>query len=114
MGWGFIRANNIATRVIPALRMLPGQELVGVVSRDEQRARQFAAEQGLTQSHTALAHFLAEGRLYAVYISSTNEQHSLGAGDVRPSGRVPRHERQVGLCQHGAIELDHSHGQAIA
>lgn len=75
MRWGFIGASNIAERVIASLRKLPGQELVGVVSRGAERAKQFAAAQGLAQAHTDLASFLREGRFDAVYISSTNEQH---------------------------------------
>lgn len=75
MRWGFIGASNIAERVIPSLRKIPGQELVGVVSRGAARAQEFAAAQGLSQAHTELGRFLAEGRYDAVYISSTNEQH---------------------------------------
>ena len=75
MRWGFIGASRIAERVMPALRKLPGQELVGVVSRSAERAKQFAAEQGLAMTETDLDRFLRDGRLDAVYISSTNEQH---------------------------------------
>jgi len=75
MRWGFIGASNIAERVIASLRKMPGQELVGVVSRGAERAKEFAAAQGLAQAHTDLAAFLHEGRFDAVYISSTNEQH---------------------------------------
>lgn len=75
MRWGFIGASRIAERVIGSLRQLPGQELVGVVSRDAARARQFAAEQGLNGADTDLDRFLRDGRFDAVYVSSTNEQH---------------------------------------
>jgi 1,5-anhydro-D-fructose reductase (1,5-anhydro-D-mannitol-forming) len=75
MRWGFIGASRIAERVIGSLRKLPGQALVGVVSRSAERARQFAAEQGLAQAETDLGRFLRDGRFDAVYISSTNEQH---------------------------------------
>jgi len=75
MRWGFIGASNIAERVINSLRKIPGQELVGVVSRNAERAQQFATAQGLAQAHTELDRFLREGRFDAVYVSSTNEQH---------------------------------------
>ncbi|HEX3140451.1 MAG TPA: Gfo/Idh/MocA family oxidoreductase, partial [Rhizobacter sp.] len=75
MRWGFIGASNIAQRVIGSLRKIPGQELVGVVSRNGERAQTFAAEQGLAQAHTELDRFLSEGRFDAVYVSSTNDQH---------------------------------------
>jgi 1,5-anhydro-D-fructose reductase (1,5-anhydro-D-mannitol-forming) len=76
MRWGFIGASHIALAVITALRKLPGQTLVGVCSRDAERARAFAAAQGLTLAHTDLDTFLREGRFDAVYVSSTNEQHA--------------------------------------
>src|SRR3954467_3564465 len=75
MRWGFIGASNIATRVLPALRRIGGQEVVGVVSRNAERAAAFAQEHGLAQADTELGRFLAEAKLDAVYISSTNEQH---------------------------------------
>ncbi len=74
MRWGFIGASNIAERVIPSLRKIAGQELVGVVSRSAARAQEFADQQGLYSAHTELAELLDQ-RLDAVYISSTNEQH---------------------------------------
>ncbi|HEY4066097.1 MAG TPA: Gfo/Idh/MocA family oxidoreductase, partial [Burkholderiaceae bacterium] len=76
MRWGFIGASNIAERVIPSLRKIAGQDLIGVLSASAARAQQFAAEQGLAQAHTASKDFFAEGRFDAVYISSTNEQHA--------------------------------------
>jgi 1,5-anhydro-D-fructose reductase (1,5-anhydro-D-mannitol-forming) len=75
MRWGFIGASSIAERVIPSLRKVAGQQLVGVFSRGADRARQFAADQGLQQAHTDLAAFFADGRYDAVYVSSTNELH---------------------------------------
>jgi 1,5-anhydro-D-fructose reductase (1,5-anhydro-D-mannitol-forming) len=75
MRWGFIGASQIAENVLPALRRIEGQELVGVVSGDAQRAREFAGKLGLEQSHTRLDAFFEQGRFDAVYISSTNERH---------------------------------------
>jgi 1,5-anhydro-D-fructose reductase (1,5-anhydro-D-mannitol-forming) len=75
MRWGFVGASNIAERVIPSLRKIAGQEPVAVCSRHADRARQFAAAQGLQASYTDLDAFLREGKFDAVYVSSTNEQH---------------------------------------
>ena len=68
MRWGFIGASNIAERVIPALRKVPGQEPMAVCSRNAERARQFATTQGLQASYTDLGAFLREGRFDAVYV----------------------------------------------
>ncbi len=75
MRWGFIGASNIAERVIPSLRKLEGQTLVGVYSRRLSRAQEFAAQQGLAIGSDDLESFLTQGRFDAVYISSTNELH---------------------------------------
>ena len=76
MRWGFIGASNIAERVIASMRKLSGQQLVGVCSRNAERAAAFAREQRLESAHTDLDTFLAQGRFDAVYVSSTNEQHA--------------------------------------
>ena len=75
MRWGFIGASNIAERVIPSLRKIDGQMLVGVYSRGLSRAKEFAAQQGLATASDDLEGFLAQGDFDAVYISSTNELH---------------------------------------
>lgn len=75
MRWGFIGASNIAERIVPSLRKIPGQQLVAVCSGSAERAQAFARAQGFEQAHADLGAFLDGAQVDAVYISSTNEQH---------------------------------------
>lgn len=72
--WGLIGASDIAaTRVISAIRSTGG-ETVGVLSGSAERAREFAAGNGLPSATTDLEELLAWD-IDAVYISSTNDKH---------------------------------------
>ena len=107
MRWGFIGASNIAERVIRSLRTLEGQELAGVCSRSEARAREFASAQGLRTSHTDLAAFLAEGGYDAVYISSTNEQHCEQTIAALDAGCHVMCEKPLAMTEADALRMVH-------
>jgi 1,5-anhydro-D-fructose reductase (1,5-anhydro-D-mannitol-forming) len=61
--------------MIGAIRAQPGHEVVAVMSTNAQRGQAFAAENRITASYTELAALLADPRVEAVYISTTNELH---------------------------------------
>jgi len=72
--WGLIGASDIAaTRVIPALRRL-GHDVVTVFSSSGERAKAYAAENGIPGAVSALDALL-ESDIDAVYISTVNELH---------------------------------------
>jgi 1,5-anhydro-D-fructose reductase (1,5-anhydro-D-mannitol-forming) len=72
--WGLIGASNIAREwVIGAIRETGG-EVVSVMSSNAERARTYAAANGIAKSTTDLATLLGDD-IDAVYISTTNELH---------------------------------------
>jgi 1,5-anhydro-D-fructose reductase (1,5-anhydro-D-mannitol-forming) len=72
--WGLIGASNIAREwVIGAIRATGG-EVVSVMSSNAERARDYAAANGIAKSTTELAALLGDD-IDAVYISTTNELH---------------------------------------
>ena len=72
--WGLIGASNIAREwVIGAIRATGG-EVVSVMSSNAERARDYAAANGIAKSTTELATLLGDD-IDAVYISTTNELH---------------------------------------
>lgn len=74
-GWGIIGASTIAREwVIGAIRATGG-EVVSVMSSDAARAQSYAAANGIGKSTTSLDALLADPRIDAVYISTTNELH---------------------------------------
>lgn len=75
VGWGLIGASTIAREwVIDAIRAAGG-EILTVMSGSEERGRAYAAEHGIPESTTDLSSVLADPRIAAVYISTTNELH---------------------------------------
>jgi 1,5-anhydro-D-fructose reductase (1,5-anhydro-D-mannitol-forming) len=76
MRWALIGASTIAAQfVIRAIRAQKGGEIVRVVSGSGERAAAFAREHGIPAFGTNLGEALADPRVEAVYISSTNEKH---------------------------------------
>lgn len=76
IGWGLIGASTIAKEwMVGAIRAQPGNEVVAVMSSDPARGREFAAANGIAASHTDLSALLADPKVNAVYISTTNELH---------------------------------------
>lgn len=94
--WGLIGASDIAaTRVIGAIRSTGG-ETVGVFSGSAERAREFAAGNGLPGATTDLDEILAWD-IDAVYISSTNDKHFDQACSALRAGKHVLCEKPLAL-----------------
>lgn len=75
MKWSLIGASDIAaTRLIPAMREL-GHEVYGVMSSSADRAKSYAAENGINNFTTSLDEAV-NWPVDAVYVSTTNELHA--------------------------------------
>jgi len=75
MKWSLIGASDIAaTRLIPAMREL-GQEVYGVMSSNSDRAKSYAADNGIPNFTTDL-NVAVNWPVDAVYVSTTNELHA--------------------------------------
>jgi 1,5-anhydro-D-fructose reductase (1,5-anhydro-D-mannitol-forming) len=76
IGWGLIGASTIAREhVIGAIRAQEGGEVVAVMSSSPERARDYAAANGIPKAYSELSDLLADPAVDAVYISTTNELH---------------------------------------
>jgi 1,5-anhydro-D-fructose reductase (1,5-anhydro-D-mannitol-forming) len=74
--WGLIGASTIAREwMIDAFRAQPDGEVVAVMSSNADRAKAYAAENGIAAAYADLDAFLADPAVDAVYISTTNELH---------------------------------------
>lgn len=75
MRWALIGASTIARQyMVPAIRARHG-EIVSVLSASAERARTFADENRIPLSGTNLDELLADPKVDAVYISTTNQKH---------------------------------------
>lgn len=73
--WGLVGASTIAKEwVIGAIRAADGV-ILSVMSSDEDRARSYAAANGIEGPTASLEQLLSNADIDAVYISTTNELH---------------------------------------
>ncbi|HYD99775.1 MAG TPA: Gfo/Idh/MocA family oxidoreductase [Alphaproteobacteria bacterium] len=74
-GWGFIGASTIAREWMVKSVREAGGEVAAVMSSSAERARAFAAENGIAGAYDSVEALLADPAVDAVYISTTNELH---------------------------------------
>jgi predicted dehydrogenase len=75
--WGVLSTANIAReKVIPGIRAADRCEVVAIASRDVDRARSVAAEQGIPTAHGSYEALLADPAVDAVYIPLPNHLHA--------------------------------------
>lgn len=76
MEWGLIGASTIASEwMIDAIRSVPGHSVASVLSSDKARGEAYAQKHAIPASTQDLAALLADPKISAVYISTTNEKH---------------------------------------
>jgi 1,5-anhydro-D-fructose reductase (1,5-anhydro-D-mannitol-forming) len=101
--WGLIGATTIAREwVIGAIRA-EGSEIVSVMSTNAERARDYAAAQGIPHATTSLDDLL--GRADAVYVATTNDLHH---AQVLAAAKAKRHilcEKPLALTLADAREM---------
>jgi 1,5-anhydro-D-fructose reductase (1,5-anhydro-D-mannitol-forming) len=76
LGWGLIGASDIAkTRMIEAINGQQDSAVVAVMSSNEERARRYAAENGIPNAYSSAEALLGDPAVDVVYVSTTNERH---------------------------------------
>jgi D-xylose 1-dehydrogenase (NADP+, D-xylono-1,5-lactone-forming) len=73
--WGIISTANINRKVIPGAHASPKVDLVGVASRDQQRAEEYANKWDIPRAYGSYEALLADPEIEAVYISLPNTLH---------------------------------------
>jgi len=73
--WALLSTARINAAVIPGLKESAESELLGVASRTEVRAREYAQEWGIPRAYGSYDELLADPDVEAVYISLPNGAH---------------------------------------
>jgi xylose dehydrogenase (NAD/NADP) len=73
--WGIISTAHINRLVIPGAKASPKVNLVGVASRDQTRAEEYAREWEIERAYDSYDALLADPEIEAVYISLPNTMH---------------------------------------
>jgi D-xylose 1-dehydrogenase (NADP+, D-xylono-1,5-lactone-forming) len=74
--WGIISTADINRLVIPPAQESPKIELVGVASRTQERADEYAATWGIPRAYGSYEALLADPEVECVYISLPNTMHT--------------------------------------
>ncbi len=75
-GWGLIGASSIAAEhMVSAIRAQTGHDVVAVASGSSQRAHAFGTRHAIVGVYDSVQALLADPKVHAVYISSTNDLH---------------------------------------
>ena len=74
--WGVLSTSgHAANTVIPAMKAAPSGRVMAVASRDAERARTYAAAQGIPRSYGSYEALLADPDIDAVYLPLPNSLH---------------------------------------
>lgn len=117
VGWGIVGLGRIAgTEIAPAIAALPNSRLVGVVSRDAGRAKEFARAHGAQSAYDNYDRILADPDIDVVYIATPNALHADQAVAAARAGKhvqcdkplatsVAEAERVVAACDAAGVQL---------
>jgi 1,5-anhydro-D-fructose reductase (1,5-anhydro-D-mannitol-forming) len=106
LGWGLIGASTIAREwMIGAMRAQPGNEVVAVMSSDPARARRYAEQNQIARAYDSLSALLADSKVNAVYISTTNELHKAQTLAAAAAGKHVLCEKPLALNVSDAKEM---------
>jgi 1,5-anhydro-D-fructose reductase (1,5-anhydro-D-mannitol-forming) len=104
--WALIGASTIAAEyMIQAIRAIPGGTVQCVLSSSPNRGAEYAAKHQIPASGTDLSVVLADPRVDAVYISTTNEKHFPQAMAAIAAGKHVLCEKPLGMTLDEACEM---------
>lgn len=116
-GWGLVGTGRIADdRILPGINACPGNRLVAVVSREQQRAEAFAKKFGAENAYTSYDEMLRNPEVSVVAVHTPNALH---AEQVIAAARAGKHvfcdkplattvadaERMVAECEKAGVKL---------
>jgi len=106
LNWALIGASTIAAEYMTdAMRALPGGVIQRVMSGSPERAAEFAARHQIPAWGTDLEAALADPKVDAVYISTTNEKHFPQAMAAIAAGKHVLCEKPIGMTLDEACEM---------
>jgi len=104
--WGVLSTANIGVKhVIPGMQSGEHCEMVGIASRDLDRARMVAAELGMPRTYGSYEELLADDEIEAVYIPLPNHLHVPWSIRALQAGKHVLCEKPIGLSAEEAERL---------
>jgi predicted dehydrogenase len=114
--WGVLSTARIAAKVCRAMHRAEGAEAAAVASRDAERARRWAAEQGVGRSYGSYQELLADAEIDAVYIALPPSMHAEWTRRAAEAGKhvlcekplaadLGEAEEMVAACRRNGVQL---------
>lgn len=98
LGWGILGIGTIADKAIaPAINALKDGRLVGLVSRDRERAGAFAQKHGAQHAYSSYDEMLGNKEIDIVYIATPNALHAEQAVAAARAGKHVLCEKPLAL-----------------
>jgi D-xylose 1-dehydrogenase (NADP+, D-xylono-1,5-lactone-forming) len=105
--WGVISTANIGRAAVnPAIQASTNGELLAVASRDETRARTFAAKAGIPRAYGSYEALLDDAEIDAVYIPLPNSMHRDWTIRAAEHGKHILCEKPLALDQAECLEME--------
>src|SRR5262249_44788382 len=116
-GWGIVSTGKHPDiKIAPAMAEAGGGELVGVYSRDQQRAEAFAQKHGARAAYSQLGDLLKDSRVDAAFVASPNAWHAEHVVHAAEAGKhvlcekpmattIADAERMVTACRRAGVTL---------
>jgi 1,5-anhydro-D-fructose reductase (1,5-anhydro-D-mannitol-forming) len=105
-GWGLIGASTVAREhMVKAIRAQEGQIVEAVFSTSMDRAKAFATDCQIPTAYDSLDALLADPKVHAVYISTTNELHRDQVLAAAAAGKHVLCEKPLALTTDAAVAM---------
>ena len=106
IGWGLIGASTIARQyMVDAIRAQKGHFVQAIMSSQQERAEKFAADCAIASAYSSIDALLADPKVDAVYISTTNELHRDQVIAAAAAGKHVLCEKPLALNTQDALAM---------
>src|SRR5207237_5970520 len=106
LGWGIVGTGTASDRLVgPGIAADPESEVVAVASRDEGRAKEFAAKHGARHAYTRYEDLLADPEVDIVYIATPNAHHADQAISAAEAGKHILCEKPLAMTAEDALRI---------
>ncbi|MBO0722645.1 MAG: Gfo/Idh/MocA family oxidoreductase, partial [Blastocatellia bacterium] len=104
--WGILSTSNFArTKIIPAMRNCRYAEITAIASRDLDKARKLAAEQGIARAYGSYEELLADPEIEVIYNPLPNHMHVHWSIKSLAAGKNVLCEKPIALSSAEALSL---------
>jgi xylose dehydrogenase (NAD/NADP) len=103
--WGILGVAKILDRWLPGFRQAKQAELVGIASRDADKAQQAARDGGISRSYIRYEDLLADPAIEAVYIPLPNSLHAEWVRKAADAGKHVLCEKPLAPTAQEAVDV---------